>query len=325
MPRQQPNRSPLNRHARRGLEAAFWIIFGLAIAVGGPGAMTGLPRLAEVMTPSDLQAEAGTDWQTMIVHPLDRTPDAIRPDPAPPAKSRAEPYIAIVIDDMGGDIYLGRRAIALPKDVSLSFLPYPPDTPHLAEEAHRAGHEVLVHVPMESPKNDPSMKLALSRELTAEENVRRLDWALSRVPGHAGINNHEGSLFTADRMALIPVAEALYGRTLYFLDSRTTPLTQVVTVARAFGVPSSDRDVFLDDDPSPQAVQAQLRELEKTARAQGVAIAIGHPHLATLDALDRWITGLSGYRLVPAATAIRLKTEWEMGVELAEQKAGTRQ
>jgi uncharacterized protein len=225
-----------------------------------------------------------------------------------------------VIDDMGGDTVQNRRAIALPKEVSLSFLPYPEDTPRLAEEARRAGHEILVHVPMEAPSDrDGSLKLALRRDLPAEENVRRLQAALARVPGYAGINNHEGSVFTADRLALIPVAEALYGHGVFFLDSRTTPLSQVVQVARGFGVPSSDRDVFLDDDQSASAVEVQLRELEKIARSQGIAIAIGHPHAVTLDIVTRWSASLKGIRLVPVSAAIRLKTEWEMGVELASK------
>jgi polysaccharide deacetylase 2 family uncharacterized protein YibQ len=297
--------------------------------------VAGFPALAEAVTPAIPQAQASAEWQDFVVQPLAKvvTPrPAAVPVPTPaervalplPPKPRphpaAMPSIAIVIDDMGNDVVQNRRAIALPKEVSLSFLPQPLETPHLAEEARRAGHEILVHVPMESPRrNDASLEGALRRDLPAEENVRRLDWALSRVPNYAGINNHEGSLFTADRLALIPVAEALYGRGKFFLDSRTTPLTQVVPVARAFGVPSSDRDVFLDDDQSSPAVEQQLRELEKVARAQGVAIAIGHPHAATLDIVTRWCAEQHGIRLIPVSTAIRLKTEWELGVELAKK------
>ncbi len=335
MSRRAPNRLPeassrLNRSARRGLEVVFWIIFALAIGVGGPGALAGMPSLAEVVTPSGIsEAQASVEWRDIVIGPLSRAvtrreaavapaPGSTAVPPPPVAKPRPVAVIAIIIDDMGGEGVQNRRAIALPKEVSLSFLPQPVDTPRLAEEARRAGHEILVHVPMESPRQgDGSLQMALRRDLSAEENVRRLEWALSRVPGHAGINNHEGSLFTADRLVLIPVAEALYGRGLFFLDSRTTPLSQVVPVARAFGVPSSDRDVFLDDDQSSAAVEHQLVELEKTARSQGVAIAIGHPHAATLDLVTRWCENQHGFRLVPASTAIRLKTEWEMGVELA--------
>jgi polysaccharide deacetylase 2 family uncharacterized protein YibQ len=309
----------------------FWIIFTLALGVGGPGALAGLPSLAETVTPAGVtEAQASVPWPDIVVGRISRM--VVQPE-APPVEtavpppvvaaakpSHSLPMIAIVIDDMGNDVTQNRRAIALPKEVSLSFLPDPSETPRLAEEAHRAGHEILVHVPMESPRDwDGSLKHALRRDLPAEENVRRLEWALSRVPHYVGINNHEGSLFTPDRLALIPVAEALYGRGVFFLDSRTTALTQVVPVARAFGVPSSDRDVFLDDDRSSPAVIAQLRELEKTARANGIAIAIGHPHAATLDLVTRWCATQSGYRLIPISTAIRLKTEWEMGVELARK------
>jgi polysaccharide deacetylase 2 family uncharacterized protein YibQ len=337
MSRRDPNRSTHtnprpNRSARRGIEVVFWIIFVLAIGVGGPGALAGLPALTDVVTPTGvLEAQASAEWQDIVIQPLSRvvvrysTPAPsvaeVAAAPAPPvAKARPLPAIAILIDDMGNDVGQNRRAIALPKEVSLSFLPDPSETPRLAEEAHRAGHEIMVHVPMESPRDrDGSLKNALRRDLPEEENIRRLDWALSRVPFYAGINNHEGSLFTADRLALIPVAERLYGRGVFFLDSRTTALTQVVPVARAFGVPSSDRDIFLDDDPSSPAVQAQLRELERTARANGVAIAIGHPHAATLDILTRWCETQQGFRLIPISTAIRMKTEWEMGVELARK------
>src|ERR1700744_5699985 len=129
---------------------------------------------------------------------------------------------------------------------------------------------------------------ALSAGLGPQEIDSRLAAALARVPGAIGLNNHMGSRFTADRAALVPVAEALARRHLLFFDSRTTPQTQVVPVARAFGVASAGRDVFLDDEQSASAVDAQLAALESRARAQGVAIAIGHPHGVTLAALGAW-------------------------------------
>jgi hypothetical protein len=240
MPRRDPNRRPPstprpNRSARRGIEVVFWIVFLLAVGIGGPGALTGLPSLADMVMPTGvLEAQASAGWQDTIIQPLSRVVTHYTPPPvaeaaaapAPPvAKTRPQPAIAILIDDMGNDVSQNRRAIALPQEVSLSFLPDPSETPRLAEEAHRAGHELLVHVPMESPRDrDGSLRNALRRDLPVEENIRRLDWALSRVPYYAGINNHEGSLFTADRLALIPVAERLYGRGVFFLDSRTTPL-----------------------------------------------------------------------------------------------------
>jgi len=312
----------------------------LAAGIGGPGAVEGLPKLADLVTPSGvLEAQASTKWNEQIVFqplaytvvpptpvvklasvPPLPTPLVHHANPAAAVPAAKLPLIALVIDDMGGDVVQNRRTIALPKEVSLSFLPYPDDTPRLARAAREAGHQILVHVPMEAPRDrDGSLKNALRRDLPVEENLRRLDWALSRVEGYAGINNHEGSVFTADRQALVPVAEALYGRGMFFLDSRTTPLSQVVAVSRAFGVPSADRDIFLDDDQASPAVAHQLKELERVAREQGVAIAIGHPHAATLDLVTRWCADLKGYRLIKASDAIRLKTELDVGVEMASK------
>jgi hypothetical protein len=318
----RPNRRPsrLNGFARRGLEFVFWITFALAVGVGGPAALAGLPQLGDLMMPPGVM-EAQASGETKV--PIVSVPLTIFKSPAPMQSVRQLsrlPAIAIVIDDMGGDLVQNRRAIGLPRAVSLSFLPDPADTPMLAREARRAGHEILAHVPMQAAANDASSVMALRIDVPPEENIRRLDWALMRVRGYAGINNHEGSVFTADGQALAGVAQALYGRGVYFLDSRTSPRSQVVSIARAFGVPSAARDVFLDDEETAEAVAAQLRLLERTARANGAAIAIGHPRAATLNALSRWCSYHPGFRLVPASLAIRLKTGREMNVKLASSE-----
>jgi polysaccharide deacetylase 2 family uncharacterized protein YibQ len=223
---------------------------------------------------------------------------------------KAPPRIAIVIDDMGQDLEQGRRAISLPAAISLSFLPYPATAPTLAREARREGHEVLVHVPMEPVGTADPGPYALKTSLTPAENLRRLEWNLSRLSGFDGINNHEGSRFTADRTALAPVMVLLLERHLFFLDSRTSPVTQAVSVARESGVESAGRDVFLDDADEAGAIDAQLRLTEGIAREQGVAIAIGHPRRNTLDALWRWCGEIRsrGYVLIPVRDAIALKT-----------------
>ena len=49
------------------------------------------------------------------------------------------PVIAICIDDLGEDLAGTDKAMALPKDVTLSFLPFANATPFLAEQAERKG------------------------------------------------------------------------------------------------------------------------------------------------------------------------------------------
>lgn len=221
-----------------------------------------------------------------------------------------KPAIAIVIDDLGNDAQATRVAIALPSAVTLSFLPYPDATPELAREAVRAGHQVLVHVPMEPEGGDDPGPMALRTDLTAPEIVRRLDWDLARVPGFTGINNHMGSKFTADAGALTPVVEELSRRHVFFFDSRTTAASQVVELARRFGVASAARDVFLDDANSQTTVNGQLALLARRAGQEGTAIGIGHPHPETLAALKAWLdsSAVQGFALVPVSVAITLKS-----------------
>ena len=55
------------------------------------------------------------------------------------------------------------------------------------------------------------------------------------MPGLVGINNHEGSRFTADPPALVPVMATLRARHLFFFDSRTGPDSQAMAAAAARG------------------------------------------------------------------------------------------
>ncbi len=290
---------PIRRTKRRGpsrdvlrvAEGAFWLALVFAGLIGARHLMSGLPAA---------QANAAPALSLWV--------PAETPSP-PAAPSSGRPVIAIVIDDLGGDEVHARRAIALPGQVALAFLPEPRETPALARLAVRRGHEVLVHVPMQAVSATRLGAMALTVDLPPQEIVRRLDRGLARVPGFIGINNHEGSRFTADREALAPVMEDLARRHVFFLDSRTTAATQVIAVARAHGVQTAARDVFLDDVVTIDAVDAQLRALEAKARAQGAAIAIGHPHDVTLDAVAYWAAHEREFDLVSLREAIRRKTE----------------
>lgn len=118
-------------------------------------------------------------------------------------------------------------------------------------------------------------------ELTQEERARRLDAALAKVPFVQGLNNHEGSRMTAVRPAMAWLAEELQRRGLYLVDSRTSAATVAASEAQRIGLASVSRDVFLDNEATPEAVSAQLQAGVALARKQGSALLIGHPHKAT--------------------------------------------
>jgi hypothetical protein len=227
------------------------------------------------------------------------------------------PVIAIVIDDVGLDQNRSMRAVALKAPLTLAYLPYARDLAAQATAAHAAGHEILVHQPMEPQGHENPGPNALTIGMLAGEITIRVSESLDRVPFAVGLNNHMGSRFTRDSGALRPVMAELKRRGMVFLDSRTAPDSVGTVVARVHRVPYAERDVFLDNDASAPAVQARLAETEMIARRTGAAVAIGHPHEGTLDALETWLDTVEqrGFALVPITTIVA-RREARMAVQV---------
>jgi polysaccharide deacetylase 2 family uncharacterized protein YibQ len=226
--------------------------------------------------------------------------------PAPPTGNR--PLVAIVLDDLGLDRVRTAAATRLRGPLTMSFMTYASDLGTQTRAARQAGHELLLHVPMEAVDRqaDPGPH-GLLAELSRDEIIERLRWGLGRFDGFVGINNHMGSKFTSDERGMEPVMEELRARGLLFLDSRTSPFSAGLRLAIAFGVPHAARDVFLDDDQTPPAIANQLARVEQFARQHGSAIAIGHPHDPTIAALKTWlpVLGDKGLALVPLSAVVR--------------------
>ncbi|HEX6143041.1 MAG TPA: divergent polysaccharide deacetylase family protein [Geminicoccaceae bacterium] len=220
------------------------------------------------------------------------------------------PKIAIVIDDLGNNRANTAALNGLPGPLTLAFLPYASDLPAQTARARAAGHELLIHMPMEPVTDDWPGPDALLISIEQEDFRARLQKSFASFHGFVGINNHMGSRLTADRGSMRLVMDELRRRDLLFLDSKTTSFSVGIGAARDAGVPHAQRDVFLDNDPEYGAVLRQLRATEAVARRNGFAIAIGHPNDATIAALRRWLPELPGrgFALVPVSTIVALRT-----------------
>ena len=225
----------------------------------------------------------------------------------------SRPLIAIVIDDVGLDRPHSKRAWELPGPLTMSFLPYAKDLREQAKAARARGQELMLHLPMEpGGRADPGPN-ALLVTLSESELKQRVTTALDSFDGYVGVNNHMGSRFTAYKPGMETVLRQFKGRGLLFLDSRTTPSSVGDQVAQELGVPSVARNVFLDDEMTVAAVRQKLAETEGVARRQGFAVAIGHPHEATIQALADWLPGVAGkgFALAPLSAVLRKRNGWE--------------
>jgi hypothetical protein len=114
-----------------------------------------------------------------------------------------------------------------------------------------------------------------------------------------------GSEFTENEGKMSTLLHELKRRDLFYVDSRTTSLTVAHKMATTLGVPAASRTVFLDNDPSPRAIEFQIKRLIAAAQETGMAIGIGHPHKATLNAIRTYFEGnKQEARVVPVSKIV---------------------
>ncbi|HEY9163925.1 MAG TPA: divergent polysaccharide deacetylase family protein, partial [Magnetovibrio sp.] len=223
------------------------------------------------------------------------------------------PIIAIVIDDMGVDRKRSRHMWEdVPGPLTLSFMTYADDLPSQTQAAKQSGHELMLHMSMEpsSVTIDPGPNVLMTA--MADGEIKSLtNWGLNRFSGFVGVNNHMGSRFTEDAHAMRVVLNEVNARGLLFLDSRTSSKSAGRSVARDLGMPVLERNVFLDNENDVEKVRQQLAEVERLARKQGSAIAIGHPRDATITALKTWIPDAiaRGINIVPVSMLLKSRIQ----------------
>jgi len=224
----------------------------------------------------------GVRTHTIHIHTGPRVP----PRPGNATGSLAAPRLAILLDDLGSDRAAAQAIFALPYPLTISVLPNHEHSVEIANDARRRGLQVLLHLPMQSVANERPEAQELRPGMQAEEVSALVAQFLENVPGVVGVNNHQGSQATSDPELMSELMPVLHDRHLFYVDSRTTAATVAFDTAQEFGVRSAFRNVpFLDDVAEVAAVRQQLKLALRGAREKGEAIAIGHPHPATLQAL----------------------------------------
>lgn len=270
----------------------------------------GVARLRVDLGPEafDLQVGVTASRQAAIIPTQSPAPTSVptatpRPELPPDARGR----LAILLDDAGQAMDLVPRAAELPPAIAVAVLPFLPYSAETATELYNAGHEIWLHLPMEAAGAENPGPGAVLVGMTSDEIRTTVHSALNNVPHVVGVNNHMGSKATANLRTMTWVMQELSSRGMAFLDSRTTVQTVAEDAARAQGILTGRRHVFLDNVRQRAAVRAQLDEAIYHARSEGEAVAIGHLTRVTIDVLTTEAPGLSdrGVDLVPPSKLMR--------------------
>jgi len=162
---------------------------------------------------------------------------------------------------------------------------------------------------------DIEIVAALSPRYDAEQLGVRLEGS----PRHADIlcvtgpvtHNAVGAIKTVYSQVFGPKAVVAIGScpatTNVFIDSRTLASTVAYETAERMGVRAASRKVFLDDTAERGAIVSQIELAARDATRDGHAVAIGHPHPATIAALAEEIPRLEarGIHFVFASDVVR--------------------
>lgn len=228
---------------------------------------------------------------------------------APPVLPLRGPRIAIVVSGLGFSAKATAAAIKdLPPAVTLAFAPYENDVQRWVAEARRAGHEVLLEVPMEPydfPDSDPGPH-TLRAAGGEESNIERLTWSLTRFTGYAGVTNLLGGRLLGDADSLEPVMTFVARRGLLFFDSGPAARSVAPDVARRINAPYVQSTVALDTIQTGMEVDARLSQLEQLARTNGTAAGTSFVLPIVIERVANWANGLQGrgFVLVPASAIV---------------------
>lgn len=193
--------------------------------------------------------------------------------------------LAIVIDDIGNNLR-DVQALSLPVAITFSILPYTPYAKKIASLASQQGRELLLHVPMQAKTNNDKLgKGALMFNMQEQQFKAQLNNLINYLPDATGINNHMGSMLTEHVTQMQWIMDILDDKGLYFLDSRTTPLTIAENTANISGIPALHRHVFLDNIKTTQAMEKQFQHALKLGKTSSGVVIIAHPYPETMQFL----------------------------------------
>ncbi|MDR1555399.1 MAG: divergent polysaccharide deacetylase family protein [Campylobacteraceae bacterium] len=198
----------------------------------------------------------------------------------------SKPKLVIIVDDVTFPKQLG-DILSIPLKITPSFLP-PTKKSNFSDKLAQKTEFYMVHLPLEAMNFKSPEEETLLVSDSYDVILKKLKKLKAQFPHAIYYNNHTGSKFTADIEAMRRLIEAMDELDLIFVDSRTIAKTKAPEIFAEQGKKLLQRDVFLDNVIEKEAIKTQLLIVVEKAKERGFAIAIGHPHKETMEALKEF-------------------------------------
>ncbi len=193
--------------------------------------------------------------------------------------------IAFVIDDWGYSTHNCGILSEIKAPLAVSILPNLRHSLDVVKCAQKADKNIMLHLPMQPYFNHDAypVNYLLTTTMSPNKVESILEEILRKMPEVEGVNNHMGSKAMEDKRLVRLVFRHLKKHQLFFVDSMTSPHHSYgMESADEYGLPFGQRDVFLDNVNTREAILKQFDELMNKASKKGYAIAIGHDRELTM-------------------------------------------
>lgn len=247
-------------------------------------------RVNPVLQPTQQTSERAPPQEKPVHSPVDtspekfpqvlpsvQTPVAQRPPVEKPFPPKKKGTLVFVFDDAGHNLAQLTPFLELPFPCTIAVLPGLQYSAESARRIRKSSKDCILHQPMQAVNLSINPGPGAVRQGMTPSEIRDVVRAnLDELAPVTGMNNHEGSLITADRTAMAAVLDVIQERGLYFLDSRTTAETAVPALARERNIKILERAVFLDNSQDRNSIIEAVYNGMKVAERNGSAVMIGH-------------------------------------------------
>ncbi len=215
------------------------------------------------------------------------------PEKEVPKESGKElPKVSIIIDDLGNNFSVDKEIAKINADLTLAILPFRENTKS-AVDFFANEQEIVLHLPLEPISKDQWEEKMITTAMSEKEIKEKFSLALEELAPYAvGVNNHKGSLFTADEKYMETLLKEVRKKDLFFVDSFTIGSSKGHLLAKEMGIKTTKRDIFLDNSREKEEIKRKLHKTVSLAKEQGSAVAIGHSFPETIEVLTKEIPKL---------------------------------
>ncbi|MCF6243456.1 MAG: divergent polysaccharide deacetylase family protein [Sulfurovum sp.] len=208
-----------------------------------------------------------------------------------------KPKLVIVIDDVHT-----KKQLKMIQNLKMKITPSIFPSFSLSKKSHLLAKDLkhyMIHLPMESKtKKFNRQTKTLMKSFSDEQIADRVMELRTLFPTGKYVNNHTGSVFTSNYGVMKKLYTALRIEGFVFVDSFTKASSKVEKIADEYGDAYVRRDSFIDNVHTVKYIKKKLQLAVKKAKKKGYAIAIGHPHKVTMQALKHAKSILKDVELV---------------------------